>query len=111
LLALYEEPFASLLQLALRTHLHPSAVYEHLTHKLGSTVTYLRWVSYLLSDADKHIRAQLSFKLFEMLQHQKDRLWHDIVTLDESEFYFTTDHERIWLPDGIEASKRERITV
>jgi hypothetical protein len=38
-----------------------------------------------------------------MLQHQKDRVWHDIVSFDESWFYFTTDHERIWLAEGIEA--------
>jgi hypothetical protein len=46
-----------------------------------------------------------------MLQHQKDRAWHDIVTLDDSWFYFTTDHERIWHPEGTEAPERERITV
>jgi hypothetical protein len=46
-----------------------------------------------------------------MLQHQKDRAWHGIVTLNESWFYFTTDHERIWLPAGIEVPVREQITV
>jgi transposase len=33
------------------------------------------------------------------------------VTLNESWFYFTTDHEQIWLPDGTEAPARERITA
>jgi hypothetical protein len=56
-------------------------------------------------------RGQLSFGLFEMFQHQKDRGWHDIVTFDESWFPLTTDHEQIWLPEGIEAPERERITV
>jgi hypothetical protein len=46
-----------------------------------------------------------------MLQHQKDRERYDIVTLDESRFYFTTAHERIWLPEGTEAPERERIIV
>jgi hypothetical protein len=46
-----------------------------------------------------------------MLQHQKDMALHGIVTFDESSFYFTTDHEWIWLPDGTEAPERERITV
>jgi hypothetical protein len=46
-----------------------------------------------------------------MRQHQKDRAKHDIVTLDESWFDFTTDHERIWLPEATEAPERERITV
>jgi hypothetical protein len=46
-----------------------------------------------------------------MLQHQKNMAWYDIVTLDESWFYFTTDHERIWCPEGTEAPEREWITV
>jgi hypothetical protein len=73
LLALSEEPFASVQQLARRTDLHPSMVYDHLTHKLGFTVRYLRWVPHILSKADKHTRPQLSFELFEMPQHQKTR--------------------------------------
>jgi hypothetical protein len=46
-----------------------------------------------------------------MLHHQKDRAWHDIVTLNECWFYFTTDHEWIWLPEGTEDPERERVTV
>jgi transposase len=46
-----------------------------------------------------------------MPQQQKDRGWYDIATLDGSWFYFTRDHERIWLPEGTEAPERERITV
>jgi hypothetical protein len=66
---------------------------------------------HLRSEADKHTRAQLSFELFEMLQHQKNRVWYDIVILDESWFHFTTDHELIWLPEGTEAPERERINA
>jgi hypothetical protein len=38
-------------------------------------------------------------------------VWYDILTLNESWFYFTTNHELVWLPEGIEAPERERITV
>jgi hypothetical protein len=44
LLALSEKPFASVRQLACRTRLHSSKVYDHITHKLGCTVRYLHWV-------------------------------------------------------------------
>jgi hypothetical protein len=84
LLALSTEPFASARQLARRINLQPSTVYDYLTHKLGFAIRYLRWVPHLLSKANKHSRTQLSFELFEMLQHQKDRAWHDIVTLNEA---------------------------
>jgi histone-lysine N-methyltransferase SETMAR len=46
-----------------------------------------------------------------MLQYQKNRAWHDIITLDESWFYSTTDHERNWLPEGPGAPEMEWITV
>jgi hypothetical protein len=46
-----------------------------------------------------------------MLWHEKDRAWHDIVTLNESWFDFTNVHERIWLAEGTEAPERERISV
>jgi hypothetical protein len=111
MLASSEEPLASMRRLARRTHLHPSTIYDHLTHKLMLRVQYLRWVPHLLSEAHKHTRAQLSFELFEILQHQKDRAWFDIATLDESWYDFMTDHERIWLPERTEAPERERITI
>jgi hypothetical protein len=33
-----------------------------------------------------------------MLEVQRDRTWHDIVTLDESWFYLSTNYEFVWLP-------------
>jgi histone-lysine N-methyltransferase SETMAR len=43
-----------------------------------------------------------------VLEVQQSRGWHDIVTLDESWFYFSTDHERIWLAPGEKVPDRER---
>jgi hypothetical protein len=40
---------------------------------LALTVGYLRWIAHLLSEANAPTRAQFSFELFEMLQHQKDK--------------------------------------
>jgi hypothetical protein len=34
----------------------------------------------------------------QMLQVQRDRAWHDIVTLDESWFYLSKDYEFVWPP-------------
>jgi hypothetical protein len=33
-----------------------------------------------------------------MPEIRRDRAWHDIVTLDESWFYLSTDYEFVWLP-------------
>jgi hypothetical protein len=35
-----------------------------------------------------------------MPEIQRDRAWHDIVTLVESWFYLSTDYEFVWLPRG-----------
>jgi hypothetical protein len=33
-----------------------------------------------------------------ILEVQRDRAWHDIVTLDESWLYLSADYEFVWLP-------------
>jgi histone-lysine N-methyltransferase SETMAR len=42
---------------------------------------------------------------------QEVRSWHDIVTLDESWFYLSTDHEMIWLQFGKKVPERERHVI
>jgi histone-lysine N-methyltransferase SETMAR len=43
-----------------------------------------------------------------MLEVQRDRAWHDIVTLDGPWFYLSTDYEFIWLPRDEKLPERER---
>jgi hypothetical protein len=42
---------------------------------------------------------------------QRDRAWHDIVTLDESWSYLSTDYEFVWLPRDEKVPERERHTL
>jgi hypothetical protein len=46
-----------------------------------------------------------------MLELQRDRAWHNIVTLDESWFYLSTDYELVWLPRDEKVPERERYTI
>jgi histone-lysine N-methyltransferase SETMAR len=46
-----------------------------------------------------------------MLKVQQVRCWHNIVTLDESWFYLSTDHELIWFPADGKVPEMERHTV
>jgi hypothetical protein len=39
------------------------------------------------------------------------RDWHDRVTLDESSFYYITEHELIWLPPDGRRPALERVRV
>jgi hypothetical protein len=68
---------------------------------------------HLLSHSQQLDRVTLLQELLPMLERQKQRSWHYIVTLDESWYYLNlnTDHEHIWLePDG-EIPETERCTI
>jgi histone-lysine N-methyltransferase SETMAR len=50
-------------------------------------------------------------KLLRILAVQRTRQWHNIVTLDESWFYWNSDHDLVWLPLGYAVPDRERYTI
>jgi hypothetical protein len=91
LTVLEDSPFALVWQLSRLTHLPSTTVYRRPTQSLGFVARHLRWVPHALSDAQKGERVNLSRRLLRMLEVQRDRAWHDIVTLDESWFYLSTD--------------------
>jgi histone-lysine N-methyltransferase SETMAR len=108
LAALREAPFASVRQLARLTHISAAKVYRRLTRSLGFTARHLRWVPHSLSDAQKQERVEQTQLLLRKLTSEQRRGWHDIVTLDESWFYLTTQHESIWFPETEKVPERER---
>jgi hypothetical protein len=111
LAALEDSPFASVRQLSRLTHLPSTTVYRRLTQSLGFVVHHLRWVLHALSDAQKGERVNLSRQLLRMLEVQRDRAWHDIVALDESWFYLSTDYEFVCLSGDENVPERERHTI
>jgi hypothetical protein len=98
LAALEDSPFALVRQLSRLTHLLSTTVYHLLTQSLGFVAHLLRWMPHALSDAQKGERVNLSRRLLRMPEVQRDRVWHDIVTVDESWFCLSTDYEFAWLP-------------
>jgi hypothetical protein len=98
-------------QLSRLTHLPSTTVYRRLTQSLGFVPRQLRWVPHALSDAPKGERVNLSRRLLRMLEVQRDRAWHDIITLDASWFYLSTNYEFIWLPRDEKVPERERHTI
>jgi ABC-type dipeptide/oligopeptide/nickel transport system ATPase subunit len=87
-----ENPFVSVRQLSHLTHIAATTVYRRLTESLGFTARHLRWIPHALSGDQRAQRVELSRELLRILQVHRDRAWHDIVTLDESWFYLSTDH-------------------
>jgi hypothetical protein len=113
LLALTEHPFESVRESSRLSHRPRTTVHQRLTKSLRFRVRHLRWVPYLLSHSEKLNRVTLPQELLPMVERQKQRSWHDIVTLDESWFCLSlnTDHELIWRqPDG-EIPGREPRTI
>jgi hypothetical protein len=93
LAALEDSLFASVRQLSRLTHLPSTTVDRRLTQLLGFVARHLPWMPRTLSDAQKGQRIRLSRQRLRMLEVQRDRARHDIVTLDESWFYLSTDYE------------------
>jgi hypothetical protein len=50
-------------------------------------------------------------ELLNFLRKKQWRGWHDILTLDESWLYLSTDYERIWMSLGEKVPDRERRTI
>jgi hypothetical protein len=100
LAVLEDSPFASVRELSRLIHLPSTTVYRRLTQSLGFVAHHLRWVAIALSDAQKGERVNMSRRLLRMrmLEVQRDRAWHDIVTANESWFCLKKDYEFVWLP-------------
>jgi hypothetical protein len=101
----------SVQQLSRPTHLPSTIVYRRLTQSLGFVARHLRWVTHALSGAQKDERVNLSRRLLRLLEVQRDRPWHEIVTLDESWFSLSTDYEIVWLPQNEKVPEREGHTI
>jgi hypothetical protein len=65
----------------------------------------------LLTPEQKELRVHRAGELLRILAVQSTRQWHDIVTLDESWFYWNSNHGLMWLPPGDAVSDRERYTI
>jgi histone-lysine N-methyltransferase SETMAR len=60
-------------------------------------VKHRRWVPHTLTPTQKTERATLSIGLLRELRSIKYHGWQFIITLDESQFFLSTDHEQISL--------------
>jgi hypothetical protein len=111
LIALAEYPFSSVGELSRRICLPRSPIHRHLTRSLDSTMRHLRWVPHFLTPEQKKLRVHMATELLGILAIQRTRQWHDIVTLDESWFYWNSDHDLMWLPPGDAVPDRERYII
>jgi hypothetical protein len=106
LAALEDSTFASVRQLSRLTHSLRRPSITVLPNRWDVwRVTFAR--CHMLCQMRKRARGNLPRRLLGMLEVQRDRVWHDIVTLDESWFYLNTDYEFVELPRDEKAPERE----
>jgi hypothetical protein len=109
--ALAIQPFGSVRDIARLTCRSCFTVHSYFARSLRFRVHHHRWIPHVLALEQKLNRVRDSQMLLKLLQAQQKRSWHDIVTLDKSRFYLSTDHERIWLAPGESPPDRERHTI
>jgi hypothetical protein len=71
LLALADQPFASIHELSWLTHLPRTTAHRRLTQSLGFYVRHLRWLPHFLSRCQKLDRVRSSQRLFLILEWQR----------------------------------------
>jgi hypothetical protein len=62
-------------------------------------------------DSQKLKHVELSEEFLSILEFQRRRAWHDLVTFDKSWFSFRSGHQLIWFQSGEEVSDRDRPTI
>jgi hypothetical protein len=88
-----------------------TTVHRPFTQSFGFVVKHFRWVPHTLTPTQKTEHATLSIELLRQLQSIERHGWQFIITLDESMFYLSTDHEQVWLRVEERARERPRHTI
>jgi hypothetical protein len=90
---------------------HPyTKVWRHL-HSAGQLVRNLRLAPHRLSPSQKAERDGMAIESQQMLQSAKHRVCQYFLTRDESRFYYSINHDHMWISDGEEVLNRARRTT
>jgi hypothetical protein len=103
--------FFSIRELARLTCIPTIPVHRYLTQSLGFVVKHLRWVPHTLKSTQERERVTLSIELLRQLRYIEHHGWQYVITVNESWFDLSTDHERIWLRGEEQPSERPRQTI
>ena len=92
-----DEPFASVAYIAHILNSNKSTIYRYLTEQLGRVYKHSRWVPHLLTHEQKLLRVRESKALHSiLLQCQRDK-WANIITGDQSWFFFGYGEDGAWV--------------
>jgi hypothetical protein len=74
-------------------------------------VKHPRWIPHTLTPTQKTERATLSIELLCQLRSIEHQSWQFMMTIDESWFYLSTNHEQTWLRLEERAPEKPRHTI
>jgi hypothetical protein len=111
LVILNKSPVESARSIAERLRVSYATVLNHLHLSIGFESFHLRWASHLLTEDLCQKWKDDARAMFPLLHAaQRDR-WHQIVTGDESRFFFDTSSRRMWIlsRDNMATKSRQQI--
>jgi hypothetical protein len=107
---LTEFPFHSVRTLASALKIPRPTVWVHLQKGIF-VVKHFREVPHTFDVVEKRTRVTMSEGLLKDLEQARHQGWHYFLTGDESWFFYATDFERMWVPDGQMPQSRPRTIV
>lgn len=106
--ALHTNPYSSVREISYMTGISKSSVYRILTVNLNYQIKRLRYVPHFLTSSQKVKRVKLAQLLLQTIKNARHQNFSYFYTGDESWFYLSNDHEKIWLAPEEEIPLRER---
>jgi hypothetical protein len=110
LIALPAFPFHSVRTLASLLKTPRSTIYDYL-QRGNFIVKHLRSVSHTLDDSTTQARVMIANSMLKMITEARRQSWPDFLTGDESWFFYSTDYEQMWLPQGEKAPTKARCII
>ena len=108
--ALDKEPYASTYRLEELTNSPQSTIWCILTSELHYKLSFCKWIPYKISDDIRQKRVEIAHSMLQVLTSEKiSRM--DIVTGDESWFYWSYEQTQIWLPENSERPQIPKPTI
>ena len=96
---LNDEPFSSARYIAETLNESKTTVLRVLHEQLNYKKFNCKWIPHQLSNSNKLVRIEMAREMLSIL-YCKKYLWSNIITGDESWFYWYSNHTTQWLPSN-----------
>jgi transposase len=103
-----DEPHAGLREIARRVKSNKDSVNRCLIGPLKRKKKHLKWVPHTLNATQKKERVKIATDMLKILKEDEENDFANIITGDESWFWYRYDHEAVWATAGEAAPERPK---